>query len=444
MTKFKKLAVFGFVIVVGTCLTVVTPSAPRYTIAYLLDHASKRLPAATTITLADLKLPLGFTVADLPYVGLWSEYFAAMGVTGNMASGNVGTSFGNVSLIQFNQQRFHQNPCFQKLAGYFYDEIERQDLTTYAREGLSQRKLRRRASLADVAGSGKFASIKSGWLWELALKYSGNSKTLALQLIGVCGHDDVISERMTFPPLQPEAERCRAQTQERLNWDLCDKSDNECYQMFQSYKNRGCPARYSLMYLPASLGTDVDIADSLKAEIAKIQAPAKGAEVLPAKAYHVLTSAFSSCLALERCTDEMACPYVFYVGSKTAINIYRAKALCDGLISGSPVIRSEILLRKYPLPLVKRACSSFTNVTKLESVIQSFSERDCGDYSTEKCQQELAKLKTFAIDFEWSRAQNKVGFDFAVKNCPRLAKDADPLAESCSVLQNLESNKLFL
>jgi hypothetical protein len=101
---------------------------------------------------------------------------------------------------------------------------------------------------------------------------------------------------------------------------------------------------------------------------------------------------------------------------------------------------SDLIFKKYSKAEIDKVCHSLSNVTKIEGIIEDFTERDCGDLSADRCEHALNQMKTFKADFEWTRAQNKVGYDFANANCPRIGMKEDPLAYSCESLQTLESN----
>lgn len=98
--------------------------------------------------------------------------------------------------------------------------------------------------------------LPPGFVFQKALKISGRDPRLALKLIAVCGHDNLVSRHKGF-----------------------------------SF----CPTENSFFYYPQGLSDKADISQSLKFQIARIQAPTKGIQVLPAKAYHVYAAAFLTC-----------------------------------------------------------------------------------------------------------------------------------------------------
>jgi hypothetical protein len=198
--------------------------------------------------------------------------------------------------------------------------------------------------------------------------------------------------------------------------------------------------------LPKSLGADFDIDEKLKARIVSVQAPTGGADVVPAKYYHVLGNAFMSCLGLERCPDSILCPQVLSLGQDVAVDIYRAAGACGKLLRSEPDSKDrrpkdgEFLFRTK-FSRAKEFCQSQAGMTQIESMIAAVNESDCPkDWDESRCKAALLKLQTYKVDFEWSRAQHQVGFDFAKENCPRIGQKKDPLEKSCEALKAVEAS----
>ncbi len=97
-----------------------------------------------------------------------------------------------------------------------------------------------------------------------------------------------------------------------------------------------CPG-YDRMFVPGSLGAQTDIPPALKQKIAQIQAPSKGAKVLPAKYYHTIAATMSSCFLIRAGIPK------FLVNQITmgAINAYRAGRLCQTISGGGDVLLSK-------------------------------------------------------------------------------------------------------
>lgn len=98
--------------------------------------------------------------------------------------------------------------------------------------------------------------LPPGLVFQKALAIAEGDARLALKIIAVCGHDNLVSQHQEF-----------------------------------SF----CPPEDSFFYYPQGLAAAADISNELKTAIARIQAPKKGATVLPAKAYHVYAAAFLTC-----------------------------------------------------------------------------------------------------------------------------------------------------
>lgn len=212
-----------------------------------------------------------------------------------------GIGMNNQGIVNHFQRNFRNSPCFQDLAVEFYNEIKLRDERSTPPDALNGR-----PSLQDSVGQGRFSNLDSGWLWRRAMQFSNNNANLAMELIGMCGHDDV--EQGTFPYLDrtPGAFAEQQQRIEELRQDILSLPRNDPQRSHLERQIRQmegqsqgipsemrCPEASSVMYAPGSLG--VDIPNSLKNEIAGIQAPNSGARSLPAKYYHVMGSAYMAC-----------------------------------------------------------------------------------------------------------------------------------------------------
>lgn len=250
---------------------------------------------------------------------------------------NVGLS--NRGLAQFQANQVKNNPCFAKLAEAFYQEITEQDSTSRRSQVPNSRSsLGSRPSLATEAGKLPNENVKPGWLYQKALEYTNGNPNLAIQLIGLCGHDDIsqgdfkyevdgddqsqseikdnylktIEYRVT--KLRNALQKINS-SQGESNAAAIDKMNNQIEKL-KSYKQKllnnqivpfasikrtiNCPRQISTMYLSKSLSKQADLSDEYKAKIAKIQAPTKGASVIPSKNYHIMGSAFMTCQLIQK------------------------------------------------------------------------------------------------------------------------------------------------
>lgn len=255
----------------------------------------------------------------------------------------------NSSIQEFNYRIMSNGPCITDLAGKFYYEINREDFD-FSRANKTPFFNRGLVSLdKDAKSFGK----KEGWLWEKALSYSKGDKLLAMQLIGICGHDDKmqlshklgtfgfkVSERMQkeLENLEPSRDDVKAVAHQEAMRDKDEDSSfeekvekNKRYldDKFAKTKRDGvsCPMSNSAFFGPRALGAEADIPDDLRSEIAKIQAPTQGAASLPGKNYHIMGAAYTSCLLLRRGVPSFIAKKMV-IG---AIDAYRSTRICERL-----------------------------------------------------------------------------------------------------------------
>ncbi len=251
----------------------------------------------------------------------------------------------NVGFKNFNEELLYENPCINELAGNFYADLLANDLEVNLKSLMNPTKLGK-PSLKDTT---KETGLKPGWLWEKALSYSKGDKLLAMQLVGICGHDDLnqLDEdfRMKFSGGQKGknlfysdvdiknkiAEIWKGLPAEKRS-ALEKKGGSDA--IFNKLKKSvgfeegiTCPAPVGAMYYAKSLGEQYDIPEVLKDRIAKIQAPSKGAEFLPGKYYHLMGAAYSSCFLVRRNVPDFVSEKIV----KGAINVYRSSRMCNSL-----------------------------------------------------------------------------------------------------------------
>lgn len=194
----------------------------------------------------------------------------------------------NHGLNRFISEQISKNWCFGKLASQFAKEQYNLDDELWRKyeNQIQSRPLKARMSLADVAGQ-NVKDLEPGWLWQKALRFSGQDKNLAVSLIGVCGHDDTAQGPYEFWDRSAEA------------MSLAAKSDSSELKKLGLNTEVYCPQRASFMFLPQSLGKEWDISPKLKTKISQIQNPVQGARGMPAKYYHVYGAAFATCQMIQ-------------------------------------------------------------------------------------------------------------------------------------------------
>lgn len=270
-------------------------------------------------------------LACLPAVPYRRAIMGYLELTGlhNYGGPHVGAS--NSGLNKFYGGLVDKDPEFRAQVIGFYGRVA----------GLSPEeapKPGRRNTLGDVAGEGPNQGVEPGWVWKEALKSAKDDPNLAMRLIGFCGHDNTAQSPVKIPrtPEQAkaamEAERVRltaniAKRTRALKGAACEEAagngmlamlsleepstpEELCQWLrlergwlaglkiedFNVESRQVCPSPVSSFYLPRSLDRDADVADDLKKKVARIQ---KGGEdrlaQVPAKYYHVLGAAASTC-----------------------------------------------------------------------------------------------------------------------------------------------------
>jgi hypothetical protein len=242
----------------------------------------------------------------------------------------VGSS--NQGLGEYHQQTVGSNPCFATIAENFYSEIGDMD------SGFDlTHPLRGRPSLAEEAGKGRFSNLEPGWLMEKALEATNGDANLAIELIGLCGHDDVSQygsrhDGFAYDSTIGSSQYNLESVNEVLNFEILDtqtmisvlgdlspqeRALKEEYlrglQEFKDGVNNGtipfdkpvqrkiqCPGHTSSFYAAKSLGVEVDLSEEQKRRVEVVQAPTRGREVLPAKNYHFMGAAFMACKLVQQ------------------------------------------------------------------------------------------------------------------------------------------------
>lgn len=239
----------------------------------------------------------------------------------------------NRKLVEKSQSAVTEDPCFFLRAYDFYksindrDEAELNRLTSQKSNLIASTPLKMRPSLARPNKDWD-EGFSEGWVWKEALEKTEGNPNLAMKMIGLCGHDDTA--------------RSFSLDKKKIFLDDTGKpsvpSDLESEKLLLGIKSFfgeygenffPCPARASLFYLPKSLGAEADIDETLKNEIARVQAPNLGAASLPAKYYHIYGAARIACEMKERGLGD---DEIEYVTSKMP-GIYRRMKICSKLKS---------------------------------------------------------------------------------------------------------------
>lgn len=303
-------------------------------IAYLTIHrVTDRRPASIDVDRYTKLIP------HKGYRNGLKEYFKSIN---NIHGG------ANESIEQANIEFAKKSPCFSEVAYKFYDEVLEEDLSAMKSTFLNMEdddsKLVGRPDLNSVIGSGATKNLQPGWLWQKAKSASGNDTNLAMWLVGLCGHDDGVSEMPNIKNVKNRfdlvANRLRIITehQKKVRNELTKYTSSDprskrllnFIQYLEDLKNDEnldeirCPKL--VMHTPQSLGEQVDISDELKRQIIHIQGPQLGGNTLPAKYYHIMGAAFLICKAKQKGLANFG-PFL----ERAAARGYRGQRMCEVL-----------------------------------------------------------------------------------------------------------------
>lgn len=263
-----------------------------------------------------------------------------------------GVHGGSNETIEIQNIEKTKGPCFSDLAAEFYTWTLQKDLS----KGLSQafdengneRPLGDRVSMVDRAGADRFSDLAPGSVWQKALDVAGGHPNLAIALIGLCGHDDAIAVKPKLMANRPATEKYRQEKRrlmQEMNASLMDgvKSHPKIKSFVEDWLKGSeellkpdqidhllCTMG-SVLYVPQSLGANVDLSEDLKSKVIRVQAPTKGGTYLPAKYYHILGSAMRACDLKAQAHTAFAAIFT----SPMAVRMYRAKRLGEKLSSQS-------------------------------------------------------------------------------------------------------------
>lgn len=292
----------------------------------------------------------------------------------------------NHGLNSWFDNKFKSNQCFVDAARSFYRDVA----LTMSKENKCDRQYREkslgsyisfkiisknenktneygcfneRPSINDTVAKGRKAYLHEGWLLQLAMKHSQGSVEGAMELIGMCGHDDTSQGKFIF---YDNSESAQAEIKQSLELHKSQKKevDNQLKKMFKNFDSNNekiyylsrkseklqnkinefqskkavrrrlrCPPINSDFYLPGSIGAEVDIPQKLKNKISNIQNP-EGANSIPAKNYHVYGSTFLGCkMVMNGLSAEQA-----VMVQKQAARLYRGIRMCE-------VVRENLTMR---------------------------------------------------------------------------------------------------
>ncbi len=323
----------------------------------------------------------------------------------------------NAGLVQYFSARLKNDAQFFVQAKAFYSEIQAID-----QDMMLKGILGKIPSLADESGKGVYKDFQPGWLWNLAMKHSQNNPRVAIELISLCGHDDV-----------PQYESLESRHGEKIS----------------------CPIYLGTMfYVPKALGKDADISDNLKSKITSVQAPTKGMGILPSKSYHIFGSALFSCVMkaedlsnaeIEASNSLIARAYrVVDLRNRSIVGrLYSEKSefelradckasrgICPSFWVGNAYDQaredrfiaaklseydSYALIERWKM--IKQA--PIVNLPiDIDLTIDEAKLKDTPDgWSRQRFEIAVNRLRTYAVDIEWTAEQHAAGSRFAQAHC---------------------------
>lgn len=107
---------------------------------------------------------------------------------------------GNRGLVDHFLQAQKDSPELAQQALAFYSEVD--NVTKLAEPNIAA--LENMPYLYQEAGDKDHDQLAPGWVWKLALKTAGGDPNRAIELIGICGHDDVENGSILGPKLPEE------------------------------------------------------------------------------------------------------------------------------------------------------------------------------------------------------------------------------------------------
>ena len=332
----------------------------------------------------------------------------------------------NAGVVSYFNERLKTDEAFFSQSKAFYDELKIIDQQFYFRK--HPELIGKIPSLAQASGQGAFSELAPGWLWTLAMKHSGQNPVTAIEVIGICGHDDV-----HYSPLTN------------------GKGDS----------NFSCPMRgVTLFYTAQSLGTSVDLDQKTKNEIAVIQAPTMGIGALPSKSYHIYGGALFSCLMKTqglpdneiRAANSLIAKLYRGIDMRNRILVNKALAIDDQtkieaeLRDSCKTLRGRFLCPDFrtksgydqaredrfvagkltefdsyflidrwemikKIPIIGLPLDFDLNITATQAA-----DRPQG-WSANRFSSAMNRIRTYAVDRFWTEKQHIIGSDFALSQC---------------------------
>jgi hypothetical protein len=290
-----------------------------------------------------------------------------------------------------------------------------------------------------------------GWLWEKAMRLTGQNSNMAAKIIAYCGHDD----------------------QEQSESGIC-------------------PHDNSPLFYPVALGSGVDTPAAIKEYVVRTQSVHVSADSIKAKNYHIMSAAYLGCRMIE---NGVPADQVANYSQKFAY-IYRRIRTCRSALDSlsnykkaedryqkklrqfvqsqsegaRPTIEEEIVQEiphnadafryndaKDKAKVLKRIVDSYYasklyvkmtqcpegKTSEIGEAMKANSmdgnrlssdslylppdfDDKCPSIAGGNCLDAKKVLDTWDADFKWTMNQHRVGAEFAAKNCKLLSQQKTP------------------
>lgn len=413
----------------------------------------------------------------------------------------------NAGIVSDYQLKLKDSPCLATLIGKYYEDKDRFPNARSKKNKPDQ--VNGRPSLMAAAGEGTYKDTPKGFYFDKALELTAGDSLLATEIIGYCGHDDqnqnevglVNFNNKSTDHLEDYIKRKSYNAEEivgnSLASDMVNFANNEEIKNIRekkfAYLNVKCPVDGSHFYAPGAVHPDLMLDKESIEKIASIQAPTKGAGVLPGKSYHANGASLISC-RLKSC--DLSDDKIERLQKLVAV-FYRTKRIKDAQEKYSSIIRlmmkdfGPIFLKKENTEvlhsdefaqkaekwmndnrdaIIKEGGGEFFSKNRAKMTWKEMlvgmdssighgylfsrpkasgyiegnydldndpSFNDCVKFiGHQRCTDVKEKYRTWYTDVEWTAKVQKLGSKFGSKNCPAGEQKLEERA--CTALDQLE------
>jgi hypothetical protein len=191
----------------------------------------------------------------------------------------------------------------------------------------------------------------------------------------------------------------------------------------EDFSRQRCPTRNSVLFLPKSLGEEVDISDDFKKKIVHSQSEGRNDpdSRIPAKYYHIIASAFVGC-EMEELGHS---PYLTTKMQETTAIGYRSIRLNAILRSNEFASRASederdaaFLLRNFSLEINGYTTGNYLTLPSTSSLFNLLILPH-PFWSEVRYQKAKRKFESWMIDFSWTREQHRIGSEFGTTTCQK-------------------------